>query len=39
MMIRNGDILGSLGLWPMMEALASVLSAPFTPPSASNKTG
>lgn len=29
MMIRNGDILGSLGLWPLMVALASVLSAPF----------
>ena len=29
MMIRNGDILGSPGLWPLMVALASVLSAPF----------
>jgi hypothetical protein len=29
MMFRNGDILGSLGLWPLMVALTSVLSAPF----------
>jgi hypothetical protein len=29
MMIRNGDILGSLGLWPLMVVLTSVLSAPF----------
>jgi hypothetical protein len=29
MMVTSGDILGGLGLWPLMVALASVLSAPF----------
>ncbi|MGE3520309.1 MAG: hypothetical protein AB7J63_15270 [Vicinamibacterales bacterium] len=29
MMVRNGDILGSLGLWPLMVAVTSLLSAPF----------
>ena len=29
MMATSGDLLGGLGLWPLMVAFSSILSAPF----------